>query len=324
MKTILVTGGAGYIGSITVRRLLEKGYKVVILDNLSRGNKKSIPEGVPFIQGNIGDKATVSLLLKDHKIDAVLHFAAYAYVGESVNNPDIYFENNFVESLKFINALRKNGVNKLVFSSTCATYGIPSQVPITENESKKPINPYGMAKHMVEQILESYKTAYNFNYVALRYFNAAGAAYGIGEDHDPETHLLPLILEVALGKRDHINIFGTDYPTPDGTCLRDYIHVVDLADAHISALEYLEQGNSGYFNLGTGEGNSVKEVIDVCREVTMHPIPTRETTRRIGDPPELVADASKIKEVLGWESKLSIKDIIQSAWDWHKKNPEGF
>ena len=324
MKTILVTGGAGYIGSITVRRLLEKGYKVVIIDNLSRGNKKSIPPGVSFVKGDIGDKATVALLCKDHKIDAVLHFAAYAYVGESVNNPEIYFENNLRESITFLDTLRKQGVNKVVFSSTCATYGTPSSSPISEDHPQKPINPYGMAKRAVEDVLECYDKAYGFKYVALRYFNAAGAAYGIGEHHEPETHLIPLIIKVALGQRDQIKIFGTDYPTPDGTCLRDYIHVLDLADAHIAALDFLDKGKSTAFNLGTGQGNSVREVVEVCKEVTMHPIPSTEISRRIGDPPELVANASKIKEVLDWEAQFGIKEIIQSAWDWHKKNPKGY
>jgi UDP-glucose 4-epimerase len=325
MKTILVTGGAGYIGSHAVRRLLEKGYKVVVIDNISRGNEKSLPENIPFYQIDISDKKQLTEILNKHKIDAVMHFAAFAYVGESVNEPSMYYENNMIQSKIFFDTLIQYNVNKVIFSSTCATYGVPDTIPITEEEKQQPINPYGWTKLMIEQVLKDYDTAYGMKSIFLRYFNAAGAAYGIGEDHDPETHLIPIVLQVALGQREKIKIFGTDFETRDGTCIRDYIHVIDLADAHILALEYLfKENKSNYFNLGTGLGTSVKEIIEVSREITQHPIPVEETPRRAGDPPSLIANSHKAKTVLGWEPKLSVKDIINSAWKWHFSNPEGF
>ena len=325
MKTILVTGGAGYIGSHAVRRLLEKGYNVVILDNLSRGNDKSVPKDTPFYSFDISDKKQLTELLTKHKIDAVMHFAAFAYVGESVDEPSMYYENNMMQSKIFFDTLVQNNVKKLIFSSTCATYGTPETVPITEQEKQKPINPYGWTKLMIEQVLKDYDTAYDFKHIALRYFNAAGAAYNIGEDHDPETHLIPIVLQVALNQREKIKIFGNDYETRDGTCIRDYIHVIDLADAHILALEYLFENNkSDFFNLGTGLGTSVKEIIEIAREITQHPIPVEETPRRAGDPATLVADSEKAKSILKWNPQLTVREVIKSAWEWHFSNPKGF
>lgn len=325
MRTILVTGGAGYIGSHAVRRLLEKGYNVVILDNLSRGNEKSLPKDTPFYSFDIADKKQLTELLSKHNIDAVMHFAAFAYVGESVDEPSMYYENNMIQSKIFFDTLVQNNVKKVIFSSTCATYGTPEIVPITEEEKQKPINPYGWTKLMIEQVLKDYDTAYNLKSIFLRYFNAAGAAYGIGEDHEPETHLIPIVLQVALNQREKIKIFGTDFETRDGTCIRDYIHVIDLADAHILALEYLfKENKSDYFNLGTGLGTSVKEIIEVAREITQHPIPTEEVGRRAGDPAELIADSSKAKTILGWDPKLTVREVIKNAWKWHFSNPKGF
>ncbi|MBS3162579.1 UDP-glucose 4-epimerase GalE [Candidatus Woesearchaeota archaeon] len=313
---ILVTGGAGYIGSITVRRLLEKGYNVVIIDNLSRGNKFSIPD-VPFIQCDVADEK-VGEVIKQYNIQAVIHFAAYAYVGESVENPGLYFENNLKKSLILLETLRKNNVNKIIFSSTCSTYGDPEIVPITESEKQAPINPYGLTKLLIEKALQVYNKNYGLKFIALRYFNAAGASYDVGEHHRPETHLIPLVLDVAFGRRDKIKIFGNDYPTPDGTCIRDYIHVLDIADAHILALEKLDS-ISGFYNIGTGKGNSVKEIIEACRKITGHEIPVEIVERRPGDPHVLVADYKKIQQDLGWVPKQDINDIIRDAWHWHNE-----
>jgi len=324
MKTILVTGGAGYIGSVTVRRLRENGYDVVVLDNLSRGNKDAVPGDVPLIAADISAKDALDDIFTNYSIDAVMHFAAFAYVGESVENPILYFENNLEKSIRFFHQMQKHGVKNIIFSSTCAVYGVPSQVPITETEKKKPINPYGLTKSLIEEVLEWHTQNNGLASVSLRYFNAAGAAYGIGEDHKPEAHLIPLVLQVALGQRDSVNLFGTDYPTPDGTCIRDYIHVLDLADAHILALKSLEEGKAKVYNLGTGTGHSVNEVIDMCRAVTMHQIPTKVCEQRQGDPPMLVASAKKIEEELDWKPQYSLSESIASAWDWHRKNPDGY
>jgi UDP-glucose 4-epimerase len=325
MRTVLVVGGAGYIGSVTVRRLLEKGYKVIVYDSLVKGFSESIPGHVKFVEGDLGDTEKLSEVLRVSSIDAVIHFAGFMVVNESINNPELYFENNVSKGLKFLSTLKKHAINKLVFSSSCAIYGVPDKVPITESTPHSPISPYGQTKLMFENILKTYDLAFGLKSVCLRYFNAAGAAYNIGEAHDPETHLVPLVLQVALGQRENISIFGTDYPTDDGTCIRDYVHVLDLADAHIAAIEYLFRGNpSNCFNIGTGKGSSVKEIIDVCREVTGHPIRALETVRRAGDPAKLVADVSKAKAILAWESKLGVKEIVQSAWNWHKNNPLGY
>jgi len=255
-----------------------------------------------------------------------MHFAAFAYVGVSVKDPAIYYQNNIVGSLALLDAMRTAGVDRIVFSSSCATYGIPERVPIAEDHPQHPISPYGFTKLVIEHALADYSHAYGLGYAALRYFNASGAAADgtIGEDHDPETHLIPLVLQVALGQRESVDIFGTDYPTPDGTCIRDYIHVDDLATAHVAALEKLKPGMALKLNLGTGHGASVQEVIDLCREVTGHPIPVRKVARREGDPPALVADASAAKRELNWQARYSMREIVESAWAWHSKHPRGY
>jgi len=325
MKTILVTGGAGYIGSITVRRLLEEGYKVIVLDNLSRGHKESLPIEVPFVKMSISDEQKVLEFLDQYPIDAVIHFAAYAYVGESVTDPNIYYNNNLVKSLIFLECLKKKNINKIVFSSSCATYGYPKELPIHEDLQQHPVNPYGFTKYLFEQALKFYRDNYSLQFVALRYFNAAGAAYGLGEDHRPETHIIPIALQAALGERKHFELYGTDYDTPDGSCIRDYVHVLDLAQAHILALKHLETGGeSKFYNLGIGKGYSNKEVLKICEEVTGKNILVVEKERRAGDPPVLYASAEKIKKELGWQPKYELKDMIQSAWDWHTKNRKGY
>ena len=323
--TILVTGGAGYIGSHTVLALQEQGYDVVILDNLSCGHR-DIVESVlktKLIVGDISDYDLLTELFSTHTIAAVIHFAAHAYVGESVQNPRKYYRNNVAGSLTLLEAMLDSGVDKIVFSSTCATYGVPENAPILETQSQRPINPYGASKLAVERILLDFDQAYDLKSVIFRYFNAAGAdpKGRLGEDHDPETHLIPLILYTALGRRSHINIYGTDYPTPDGTCIRDYIHVTDLANAHVLGLKYLlEGGQTDIFNLGNGNGFSVKEMIDTARLVTNHPIPVIEGDRREGDPPVLVGSGLKAIQKLGWQPHYSGADIILNhAWHWHKK-----
>ncbi len=321
---ILVTGGAGYIGSHVVRLLLKKGWDVIVLDNLSRGHKESLPQNVVFEDVDLLDNERLMSVIQKHNIESVIHFAAYAYVGESVENPEMYYRNNVLGSFNLINALREKNVKHFVFSSTCSLYGNPLVVPISEEESTKPINPYARTKLMIEKILLDYDIAYGIKYVALRYFNAAGASVTgeIGESHFPEPHLIPLVLFTALGKRESISIYGDDYPTPDGTCIRDYIHVEDLADAHVKALEYLNKGNSSQIiNLGTGDGNSVKEVISAAEEVTGEKIKSIIAPRRAGDPAVLVADNKKAKEVLGWNPKFNLKDIVLTAWQWHQ-NPK--
>jgi len=322
MTNILVTGGAGYIGSHTVQCLLDHNHHVVVLDNLSTGHKKLILSPY-FVQGNIADRALIMDTLKKHHIDAVMHFSAFAYVGESVENPEKYYQNNVNGTLQLLSAMREADVHQFVFSSTCATYGIPAEVPITENCPQAPVNPYGQTKLMVEHMLKDFSAAYPLRYVALRYFNAAGAHPNghIGESHDPETHLLPLVLQAAKGERPHISVFGTDYDTPDGTCIRDYIHVWDLADAHRLALDYLQAGGtSDVFNLGTENGYSVREVIKVAEAVTGKTIPIVEGERRAGDPPRLVASAKKAKTVLGWQPQYNeLNPIMETAWQWEQR-----
>jgi UDP-glucose-4-epimerase GalE len=322
---VLVTGGAGYVGSHAAKRLAESGHDVVILDNLAEGHRPSVGK-LPFVAADLLDRQRVAALLKEHDIEAVMHFAAFAYVGVSVREPATYYQNNIVGSLALLDAMRDAGVNRIVFSSSCATYGIPQRVPITEDHPQNPISPYGFTKFVVERALADYSHAYGLGYAALRYFNAAGAAAdgALGEDHDPETHLIPLILQVALGQREYVEIFGTDYPTPDGTCIRDYIHVDDLATAHVAALEQLDPGMELKLNLGTGRGASVQEVIDLCRRVTGHPIPSRAAPRREGDPPELVADPAAARRALNWQPRYTIREIIETAWAWHKKHPRGY
>lgn len=320
-KTILVTGGAGYIGSHTVRLLSEKGYPVLVLDNLVYGHREAvISPKVRFVEGDIGDEELVNRLFSGNEIGAVLHFAAFAYVGESVKNPEKYYKNNLAAPLALLGVMKRNNCRNFIFSSTCATYGNPQYIPIDENHPQNPINPYGKSKFMLETVLRDYESAYDFRYVFLRYFNAAGASADgkIGEDHDPETHLIPLVLDAAAGDRDAITVYGTDYDTPDGTAIRDYIHVTDLADAHLRALERLEGGGDSLIcNLGTGKGHSVKEVIEVAEKVTGREIPVKEGERRPGDPPRLVADPSYARKTLAWEAQYGdLERIIATAWHW--------
>jgi UDP-glucose-4-epimerase GalE len=323
---ILVVGGAGYIGSHAVRVLAKAGHDVWAYDNLVYGHRAAVP-AERLIVGELHDRPLLARTLAERKIDAVMHFAAFALVGESVIDPAKYYQNNIVGSLALFEAMRSADVRKIVFSSTTATYGVPEKIPITEAESQKPINPYGYTKLVIEQALADYAKAYGFGYAALRYFNASGAspAGDIGEDHTPETHLIPLVLQVALGQRPNIAVFGTDYPTPDGTCIRDYIHVDDLADAHLRALDLLEPGKALKLNLGTGRGYSVREVIEACRRVTGHAIPDIVGPRREGDPPELIADATAARSTLGWQPRYTTIDaIVETAWRWHQTHPRGY
>ncbi|MCU0239087.1 MAG: UDP-glucose 4-epimerase GalE [Pyrinomonadaceae bacterium] len=323
---ILVTGGAGYIGSVAVEDLRKRGEKVVVIDNLVYGHRQAVDDSIPFYEGNIGDKLLIKKILDEHDIEAVMHFSAFAYVGESVEKPNKYWENNLEQTLKLLDVLIENNVKKIVFSSTCATFGEPNYVPIDENHPQKPTNPYGWSKFMVERILESYDVAYGLKFVALRYFNACGATENLGEHHAPETHLIPLVLFAAQEKISHVSIFGDDYDTPDGTAVRDYIHISDLASAHFLALEHLRQDKSSEFiNLGNGNGYSVKEVIETAREVTGKKIEAKIAPRRAGDPSKLVANATKAHEILGWKPIFpELNTIIKSAWIWHEKNPNGY
>lgn len=327
-KTVLVTGGAGYIGSHTVRMLVKQGYGVVVIDNLVYGHRDAIVDKeVVFIEGDISDKTLIVSIIKEHSIQAVLHFAAFAYVGESVIEPAKYYNNNLVKSIAMLDAMREAGCNTLIFSSTCATYGNPQYMPIDEKHPQAPINAYGASKWMFENVVKDYARAYPINYVFLRYFNAAGCSEDglIGEDHDPETHLIPLILKAVKGEREHITVFGTDYDTPDGTCLRDYIHVNDLADAHIKALNYLfDKKESLIVNLGTGNGYSVNEMIQATEKVTGMKVPVMYGERRAGDPAKLVANALLAKEKLGWVAQYnSIEKIIETAWKWENNARKG-
>lgn len=325
---ILVCGGAGYIGSHAVRALLAKNKEVVVVDNMQTGHVEAVPENVKLELGDLRDKEFIDRVFKNNKIDGVIQFAADSLVGESMIVPDKYFENNVMGTMNLLNAMKKYGVKNIVFSSTAATYGEPKRVPIVETDETNPTNPYGESKLMVEKMLKWYDSAYGIKYTALRYFNVAGAyeTGEIGEDHSPETHLIPIILQVALGKREKIGIYGDDYPTEDGTCIRDYVHVMDLVDAHILALDRLAKGNdSAIYNLGNGEGFSVKEVIEAARRVTKHPIPAEVSPRRAGDPARLVASSEKAIKELGWKPKYSsLEDMIATAWKWHKNNPEGY
>ena len=320
---ILVTGGAGYIGSHTLLSLVDAGHEPVTFDNLCHGHREAVLEG-HFVQADLADNAALSRLFDTFPIEAVVHFAAFCYVGESVEKPEKYFSNNLVNGLNLLNAMLKFGVDKIIFSSSCAVYGDPSEIPIPETHGKSPINPYGLTKHFFEEILSSYEAAHGIKHVSLRYFNAAGAdAQGrLGESHDPETHLIPLVLQTALGRRSEIQIFGTDYPTSDGTCIRDYIHVCDLAEAHVSALSYLLSGGQSIsLNLGTGKGHSVREVFEHCQQICQCTIPHRDVGPRPGDPPELVASGDKAREILNWSPHYSLDEIISTAWNWHQ-NPK--
>jgi UDP-glucose 4-epimerase len=323
---ILVTGGSGYIGSVTVERLRAKGEQVVVLDDLAHGHRAALDADIPIYEGKIGDRELVARISREHKLESCIHFAALIEVGESVADPAKYFENNVGQGIAFIGALALAGVRQIVFSSTAAVYGDPEQIPITEDSRKWPKNPYGWSKLFMERLLASYDVAYGLKHIALRYFNAAGATEKCGEDHKPESHLIPNVLAAALGQQQAIRVFGNNYPTPDGTPTRDYIHVVDLADAHIRALGHLRSGGqSDYLNLGTGRGYSVLEVIESAREVTGRHIPMQMDSPRPGDPARLVADPSRSKTVLGWSPAVSdLGSIISSAWQWRLRNPNGY
>ena len=323
---ILVTGGAGYIGSVAVERLTAKGESLVVLDDLAYGHLESIDADIPFYQGSAGDRTLVTRVATEHEIESCMHFAALAFVGESVEEPALYFENNVQQGISLVSALMDAGVRRFIFSSSCTVYGEPEKTPIGEDCPQWPKNPYGWTKFTLERLFESYDTAYGLKSICLRYFNAAGATERCGEDHDPETHLIPNILAAAADPQREVTIFGNQYPTPDGTAIRDYIHVADLADAHIRALEHLRQGGaSDAVNLGTGRGHSVLEVIETARRITGLPIRTRIEGRRPGDPARLVADPSRAKALLGWQPTMSdLNMIIQSAWAWRKKCPLGY
>jgi UDP-glucose 4-epimerase len=323
---VLVIGGAGYIGSHAVRGLADAGHDVRVFDNLSQGHPESVPEGT-LIRGELDDRAALDAALADHGIDAVMHFAAFASVPESVADPAKYYRNNLVGTLNLLDAMRAAGIGRIVFSSTAAVYGVPETSPIPEASPKQPINPYGFTKLAMEQALADYARAYGLGYAVLRYFNACGASADatIGEDHEPETHLIPITLQVALGQRASLSVFGNDYPTPDGTCVRDYIHVEDLADAHIRVLDRIEPGRGLTYNVGTGQGVSVRAVVEAARRVTGRPIPVVEQPRRAGDPPSLVASPRAIQRDLGWAPRYTtIEAIVASAWKWHESHPRGY
>jgi UDP-glucose 4-epimerase len=319
---IFVVGGAGYIGSICVELLLDEGHEVIVFDNLSEGHRLAVDERTAFIGGDLSRREEIGGALEETKPEAVMHFAANALVGESMQNPSKYFRNNVAAGINLLDAMLEAGVRRFVFSSTCAIFGPPERVPIEETLPQRPINPYGESKLMFEKILRWYDEIHGLQFVALRYFNAAGATEKFGEDHRVETHLIPNVLKVALGQKPQVEIYGTDYETPDGTCIRDYIHILDLSRAHILALRAKE---SAVYNLGTGGGASVREVIEICRDVTGKEIPMVEKPRRPGDPPRLIAASEKIKRELGWQPKFeSLRAIIESAWRWHQKFPEGY
>lgn len=325
---VLVVGGAGYIGSHCVRQLQAAGHRAVVLDNLVYGHRAAVSADVPFYDAQLGDEKAVGEILQKESIEVVMHFAAYAYVGESVHDPLKYYFNNSMATLQLLKAMLDNGVKKFVFSSTCATFGVPQTLPIVENTPQAPINPYGQTKLDVEHALKSVAHAHGLSFAAFRYFNAAGAAKdgSIGEDHNPETHLIPLVFDAATGKRKTVQVFGTDYPTPDGTCLRDYVHVDDLSRAHIAVFDKLSTpGAALFYNLGTGTPTSVREVISAVEKVTGLKVPVVESPRREGDPPSLYADSTKAQTELGWTPEYStIEPIVETAWRWHKKHPAGY
>jgi UDP-glucose-4-epimerase GalE len=323
---ILVSGGAGYIGSHATRHFLGQGHQVWVYDNLSTGHRAAVPPG-KLVVGELTDRERVEQVLARHRIEAVVHFAAVALVGESVRQPAHYYQNNMVGSLSLMEAMRHQGVSRIVFSSTCATYGVPQRTPIREETPQQPINPYGNSKLAVERALRDYASAYNWGIAIFRYFNAAGAdSEGrLGEDHRPETHLIPLVIKVALGQGEAVEVFGSDYPTPDGTCVRDYVHVNDLAAAHELALKRLTPGQPLICNLGTGTGHSVREVVRAVEAVSGKRVPVREVPRRPGDPPVLVATADRARELLGWKPRYTaLQGIVETAWNWHSRHPEGY
>jgi UDP-glucose 4-epimerase len=319
---ILVVGGAGYIGSICSELLLDEGHNVAIFDNLTEGHRRAVDPRAQFVEGDLQDRQSISAALSKQKPDAVMHFAANALIGESMQNPSKYFRNNVANGLNLLDAMITANVRRLIFSSTCAIFGPPDRLPIDETLTPRPINPYGESKLAFEKILRWYDEIHGLRFVSLRYFNAAGASAKFGEDHRVETHLIPNVLKVALGEKPHVEIFGTDYETPDGTCIRDYIHIIDLARAHIFALK---SEKSEFYNLGTGGGSSVREVIDACRKVTGRKIDIVEKPRRPGDPPRLIASSEKIQRELGWQPQFQLLDrIIDSAWKWHQNFPRGY
>lgn len=323
---ILVTGGAGYIGSVTAERLRDTNEEIVVLDDLGRGHRGALDAGVPFYQGRVGDRALLERIAREHKIDSCIHFAALAYVGESVEKPAAYFQNNVEQGVALMDALMQAGVRRIVFSSTCATYGEPEQMPIREQTPQWPKNPYGWSKLIMERLLDSYDRAYGLKFVALRYFNAAGATAKRGEHHEPESHLVPNVLAACAGRKHEVSVFGKNYPTPDGTAIRDYVHVSDLADAHIRSLHYLRKGgNSDFINLGTGHGNSVLEVIEAAKQVTGRDIRIRFEPPRPGDPARLVADSTRAANVLDWRPvKSDLPAILRSQWEWNERYPNGY
>ena len=325
---VMVVGAAGYIGSHAVKQLTEAGHGVVAVDNLFRGHREAVVAEVPFHQVDLADTSRLDELLRDNGIDCVMHFAALAYVGESVTEPLTYYRNNTAGTISLLEAMELAGVKRMVFSSTCATYGEPARVPIVETMPQEPINPYGWSKLCVERVLKDCAAAdRQFAFVALRYFNVAGTAAdgSLGEDHDPETHLIPVILQTALGRREKMTVFGTDYPTPDGTCIRDYVHVEDLCAAHIVAMNALEPGDARFYNLGIGKGYSVREVLEAAGRVTGKEIPVEYGDRRPGDPPVLFANADKIRQELGWAARYTeIDEIVATAWNWFEKHPDGY
>lgn len=322
---LLVTGGAGYIGSITTERLLARGHRVVVLDNLVTGHRDAVPEGAAFVQGDVADADMVDYALEEHDVEAVLHFAAFSLVGESMQDPLRYFRNNTAGSLALLEAMLAHGVRRFVLSSTAALFGTPDVLPIEEDAPVRPESVYGESKALVERMLGWLNRTAGLGYVTLRYFNAAGASPRYGEDHRPESHLIPLVLQVAAGVRESIAVFGDDYPTDDGTAVRDYIHVLDLAEAHVLAVEALAEGEARAYNLGNGRGFSVSEVIEVCRRVTGRPIAEEAAPRRAGDPPVLVADAKRIRRELGWQpAHADLESIVASAWSWAQAHPDGY
>ncbi len=319
---LFVTGGAGYIGSVFVEEALNAKHQVTVFDNLSEGHRGAVDARAEFVEGDLADRDSTMAAIKKKKPEAIIHFAAHAVVSESMVNPGKYFRNNVGSGINLLDAAVEIGVKKFVFSSTCATYGPPARLPMTEDLPQHPINPYGESKLMFEKILRWYRDIFKLEFVAFRYFNAAGASEKFGEHHRIETHLIPNVLNVALGKETQCEIYGSDYPTPDGTAIRDYIHIIDLAQAHLLALK---PGKSGFYNLGNGDGYSVREVIQTCEKVSGKKIPAVEKPRRPGDPPRLVAAADKVKKELGWKPKFSkLEDIVATAWNWHKKNPNGY
>ena len=319
---VFVTGGAGYIGSICVEELLNASHAVTVFDNLSEGHRAAVDKRAKFVSGDLADRVLIGKAVKDSQAEVILHFAANAQVGESMTNPGKYFRNNVGSGLNLLDAALEAKVRKFVFSSTCATYGPPERIPMTEDLPQRPINPYGESKLMFEKMLSWYQQIHGLEFVAFRYFNAAGATAQFGEYHRIETHLIPNVLKVPLGQASQCEIFGTDYPTPDGTCVRDYIHIVDLAEAHILAMA---PGKQGFYNLGNGDGYSVREVIATCEKITGTKIPTVEKPRRPGDSPKLVASAERAKRELGWKPKYpKLEQIVSTAWEWHRKHPRGY